>query len=159
MATFNFRGYRPAASRFIGKSFNGIKVEAVLAKIGSTRSSTEYLAICRDYAHHSLARVVNYNHVVQAAAGAIDLRSKYEISVTPAKHGLVSADVPVATPTPSNTDTLIGSIKKQATSATGTVDLDQIDLAGALFVMNKLVLAAKSDKNITELVKLIATTL
>jgi hypothetical protein len=158
MSNYNFRGYRSASSRFIGNEINGVKVEAVLAKNGAG-SSTDYIAICRLVNRHGGQRVLSYNHVVQAAAGTINLRIKYDAAPTLVRAGLVSRDepvpaIPVAVPNTPVARTLVGAIQNSA----NTTDLDNLDLAGALLVMNKLIEAAKRDKNIANLVKLVALT-
>jgi hypothetical protein len=159
MPAYNFEGYRPANSRYINQTFNGIKVEAVLAKSGvPATSSTQYIAICRKVDAHSTARVVDYNHVVLAARGDVDLETKYDRAPTISKSGLT----PVGhSPQVDSTPTKVADQPVRHANGRGQAlhDLEFMDFASAMAILNGLAVAAKKNPAIRDLIKLVATTL
>lgn len=166
-----YAGYSSASSRFINNVYNGIRVLAVFRKNGSgTASSTAYIAICRR-SHGTELRVVDYNHVVQAAHKQVDLAARFSQAPTVAVYGLkphghASAPTPVKKV---SATTLVGAIQKQADAEAAAVppgnhlvptySLENLDVAGALAVMTKLVEASKKNADVRQLIKLIASSL
>jgi hypothetical protein len=186
MSNHSYAGYSQASSRFIGKMFNGITVVNVLRKnysgLKNGRARThEYIALCRLAGDPDTAvRVIEYNHVVQAAAGNVRLDVKYRGALVPNAYGLVYKPPRWRPTPPAQPDRLVASIVKSnagnITSATGSnstkedgknaananvyiVDETNVGISTAIRLMGSLVAASKEDVTIRQFVKLIASTL
>ena len=158
----SYKNYRNANSKFVGSINQGIKVEAVLAKLGQKlTSSSQYIAICRNTAAPpgSALRVLDYHFVVNAANGTTNLKSRFMEAKTVAAYGLerISSHPVPASQLPSKT--LVAAIKNETMRPAPSASLENIGVAETLAIMNKLVEAAKYDSNVRQLVKLIADTL
>jgi hypothetical protein len=162
--TYNYIGWSAASSRYTGHTYNGIHVAAVIRKSsarGANLRAAAYIALCYKNNASDL-RVIDYNHVVQAANGLANLAHKYNDARTPEQYGLNHPST-VGKPGVG----LVNAIANEGAAAKAAeakqevtrIDLNNLDVATTLQVLNKLVDAAKKNGDVRQLIKLVANTL